>query len=70
MYFPQQLRIVSTHLAQKRVLLIVRHLQRGLQQIIDSFPTFSVHRKVLGSFRGAAMLVLCSSRALPLLPKL
>ena len=43
--FLEQRRIPSTGLAQKLLLPLGRHLQRRLQQIVDSFPAFSIHQR-------------------------
>jgi hypothetical protein len=52
-------------LAEKFFLLISWKIERRLQQVIDSFPAFRIHREFLDSSHDAAMLVPYSSRATP-----
>ena len=60
---PLQRLVARARLPQKRVALLGRTLQHRLQQAIDLFPSFRIHRLSRRSVRGRAKPWRCSSRA-------
>src|SRR5207245_6464327 len=61
--FAFQRLVAAARLPQKRFALFERTPQRGLQQVIDLFPPFRIHRLSRRSMRDRARPWQCSNRA-------
>ena len=61
--FPLQCLVTRARLLQKLHAVARRTLQRGLQQVIDAFPLFRIHRLSRRSIRDRARPWRCSNRA-------